>query len=407
MRTISNKPTLALIAFIVFIDMVGIGLMVPVMPGLIAEVSTAKLQDAALIGGALHFAYSFMLFICAPIVGGLSDRFGRRPVLLGALTAMGIDYLLMAWAPTLFWLFLGRIVSGAMGATWAASNSCIADLFPPEERAAKFGLIGAAGAAGFVMGPALGGLLGEYGLRLPFLAAGILALGGALLGYLRFAETLPPEGRRRFTIARANPLGTLIQMSKIPAVMGMIAVLLLFQLANQSTHITWAFYLIEKFQWSPWNIGVATAVYGLLLAAVQGGLTGPAIARFGAIRTATIGALAILPAYALLAFAWSGPMVYAGAAIGALAGLFFPAAQGLMSARVGPDAQGELQGAIASTISIAAIAGPLMMPPVFAAFSDGRGLYFPGAPFGLALMLSIAGLLLFYRLVRQHFSSPG
>lgn len=400
----SQTSALTLVALIVFLDMTGVGIIIPVLPGLISDLSHESLQNAALIGGGLLFAYSAMLFFCAPIVGGLSDRFGRRPVLLITLAAMGIDYLLMAWAPTLLWLLIGRLISGAAGATWAAANSCIADLFTPEERGAKFGLLGGAGAAGFVLGPAIGGLLGEIGLRLPFIAAGILALAGALGGYFLFDEPLPAERRRAFDWKRANPLGTLLQMRRIKLVIGLIAVIFLMTLASQATMTTWAFYLIEKFRWSPLDIGIVTAVYGLLLVAVQGGLTGKFIAKFGQVRTATLGLCAGIPAFAILAFASSGPVLYLGVVIGAFGGLTFPALQSLMSERVDPDSQGELQGAIASTISIAALAGPLVMPPVFAAFTDKSGYYLPGAPFVLSVVLTAIGGMLFISLVRRHLT---
>jgi MFS transporter, DHA1 family, tetracycline resistance protein len=391
-----------LVAVIVFLDMAGVGLITPVLPSLIEQVSGRGLVDSALIGGALLFVYSAMLFVCAPIIGGLSDRFGRRPVLLITLVAMGIDYLLMAWAPTLFWLFLGRAISGVTGATWAAANSCIADIFPPEERAAKFGLIGAAGAAGFVLGPAIGGVLGEIGIRLPFLAAGVLSLIGAVVGWFTFVETLPSERRRAFTLARANPLGTIIQMARLPVVFGILAALFLFQLGSQATVTVWAFVLIERFGWTPLWIGISVAVYGILLALVQGGATGKAIARFGAVNTAMFGAIAAAIAFAVLGLAATPALLYLGIAIGALGGLAFPAMQGLMSERVSHDAQGELQGAVASTMSIAAVLGPLIMPPVFAAFSDDAGLYVPGAPFLLGAALTAIGGAIFARTAQWH-----
>lgn len=400
--TASSHRVILFVTAIVFLDMVGVGLIVPVLPTLISTLSGGTLQNAALVGGALLLAYSIMLFFCAPIIGGLSDRFGRRPVLLVTLAAMGLDYLLMAWAPTLIWLFVGRAISGIMGATWAAANSCIADLFPPEERAAKFGLLGGAGAAGFVLGPAIGGILGEIDIRLPFLAAGGFALAGAVAGWLLLPEPMAPERRRPFTWRRANPLGTLLQMRRTPAVMGIIAVLFLLTLGSQATMTTWAFTLIARFDWSPLAIGLSVAVYGLLLAGVQGALTGAAIQRFGAIRTAAAGCIAAVPAFLILAFAASGPALYLGILIGAFGGLAFPAFQGMMSARVDEDAQGELQGAVASTISIAAIAGPLIMPPIFAVFSDDVGLYLPGAPFVLAAILACAGGLLFWWVARRH-----
>jgi MFS transporter, DHA1 family, tetracycline resistance protein len=398
----NTRTVIGLICAIVFLDMAGVGIIVPVLPGLIGELSGANLQDSSLIGGALLLVYAVMLFFCAPIIGGLSDRFGRRPVLLATLAAMGIDYLMMAWAPTLAWLFAGRMISGITGATWAASNSVIADLFSPEERGARFGMLGGAGAAGFVLGPVLGGLLGEIDLRLPFVAAGVFALVGASIGYFRFPETLAPEKRRAFTLARANPLGTLIQMAKLPVVLGLIGVIFLMTLASQATNTIWAFYLTEKFNWSTLYIGISAAVYGLLLAATQGVLTGKFTERYGAIRTASIGLVACIPPFFLIAFAQSGVMLYSGIIIGALGGLAFPSIQGLMSSRVDPDAQGELQGAVASTISIGAIIGPLIMPPLFATFSDDKGLYLPGAPFILSAILAVMAGLLFWRIVGRY-----
>lgn len=400
--TQATNRSLGVVAAIVFLDMAGMGLIMPVLPDLIGQLTTAKLATSALIGGALLLTYAAMLFLWAPIIGGLSDRFGRRPVLLLTLVAIGADYLLMAWAPSLLWLFVGRAISGIMGATWAAANSVIADLFAPHERGAKFGLLGGAGAAGFVLGPAIGGLLGEVGVRLPFLAAAAVAFGGAAAGWFLLAESLPPEKRRRFDWRRANPLGTLIQMSRIPAVIGIIGTIFLLNLGSQATMTVWAFLLIERFDWSPLAIGLSVAVYGLLLAVVQGALTGKAIARFGAVRTAMLGCLAAVPAYVLIGIAPTGAVLYAGIIIGAFGGLAFPAFQDLMSARVDADSQGELQGAIASTISIAAVAGPLIMPPIFAAFADGQGFYLPGAPFLLAALLSIIGGLLFVHVVRTR-----
>lgn len=402
MQAQSTRAVMPLVAAVVFIDMAGNGLIMPVVPRLIEDVSGRALTEAALIGGALLLVYSLMLFFCAPIIGGLSDRFGRRPVLLVTLVAMGVDYLLMALAPNLFWLFVGRAISGVMGATWAAANSCVADLFPPAERGAKFGLLGGAGAAGIVLGPAIGGLLGELGPRLPFVFAGIVSMVAALLFWFKFPETLPAEKRRAFTLARANPLGTLIQMARLPFVFGVLATLFLFTLASQATTAIWAFLLIERFGWSPLHIGISVAIYGALLAGVQGGLTGVAIARIGPQRTAALGIMAGVCAFAVLAFAATGPALYLGIAVGAYGGLTFPALQGLMSSRVDEDAQGELQGAVASIIAIAAIFGPLIMPPVFATFSDAQGLYLPGAPFLLSSALTAIGGVLFWRTVRRH-----
>ncbi len=398
------KAVLGLVAFVVFLDMVGVGLIIPVLPGLVAQLGHTDNDGAAVIGGTILFGYALMQFLCAPIIGGLSDRFGRRPVLMATLVAMAIDYAMMAWAPTLAWLFAGRLISGAMGATWAAANSCIADLFPPEERGSKFGLLGGAGASGFVLGPAIGGVLGEFGLRLPFIAASLLALGGAVAGLLLFRETLPLEKRRRFTLARANPLGTILQMARIPLVIRLLGVIFLLQLAGQSQMATWAYFLIEQFKWTPLKIGLSVALFGFMLAIVQGVLTGKLIPKLGERRTAMFGVMFGIPSYLLLAYAGSGAMVYAGIVIGAFGGIAFPAMQALMSHKVDPDAQGELQGAVASMISITAIIGPLIMTRLFAHFSDGQGAYFPGAPFLLAVALTLLGIGLYVTVTRREVS---
>jgi len=388
----SPTSTLTLVALIVFIDMVGIGLIVPVLPDLLEEVTGKGLVESAQIGGWLLFAYALMQFLFAPVIGGLSDRFGRRPVLLITLFALGIDYAIMAWAPTLFWLFLGRIVAGIMGASWAAANSCIADLATPEERGKFFGIMGAAGASGFVIGPAIGGLLGEMGVRLPFIASAALALAGAVIGFFYLRETLPPERRRAFSLARANPLGTLVQMGRNPIVLGFIAVIFFMQLAGQAQMSIWSYHTQLVFDWSLKDIGYSVALFGLILAFVQGGLTGAVISKIGPRKTALLGFLLASPTFFLFAFAQSSGFMIVGIIFGSFGGLTFPALQQMMSERVAEDAQGELQGAIASAMSITSIIGPVIMTSVFSTFADDEGVYFPGAPYLLAAMLSFTGI---------------
>lgn len=382
--TTATKSTLLIVAMIVFIDMVGIGLIIPVLPGLLEDVTGQGLDRTAEIGGWLLFAYALMQFIFAPIIGGLSDRFGRRPVLLFTLFMLGVDYIIMALAPTLFWLFLGRILSGIMGASWAAANSCIADVAGPEERGKFFGIMGAAGAGGFVIGPGIGGLLGTIDVRFPFIAAAIMAIGGAALGYFFLKETLPAARRRAFSIGRANPLGTLIQMARNPAVFGFLGVIFFMQLASQSHQTVWAYHTQLVFEWSELEVGLSVALFGIMLVLVQGGLTGKVIERIGPARTVLLGFALSFPANFLFAFAPAGYFMIIGIVIGSLGGLTFPAMQQMMSARVAEDAQGELQGAIASTMSITAIFGPLIMAGVFGAYADDVGLFFPGAPYLVA-----------------------
>lgn len=393
-----SRRVLLFVAAIVFIDVAGIGLIMPVMPSLVMGLTHTPIDRAAEIGGWLLFTYAVMQFVCAPVIGGLSDRFGRRPVLLATLAALGIDYALMAWAPTLAWLFVGRAISGVMGATFAAASSCIADVVPPEDRGRTFGALGGAGAAGFVLGPVIGGLFGRFGDRMPFVAASVLVLAGAVIGWFVLVETLPPERRRAFTLARANPLGSVIQMARMPLVVGCLVAILFMQLASQAQMAVWSYQGVARFGWDSMTIGLTIALFGCMLVAMQGFGTGMAIRRFGAVRTA-IGSLAFgVPSYLLLAFSPSTAGMIAGVVIGSVAGMTFPAMQSLMTQRVDENQQGELQGAIASIVSLTAIVGPPVMTGVFGAFADPKGLYFPGAPFLLA------GGLILIALVILHFT---
>lgn len=403
----ASPATLFIVAMIVFIDMVGIGLIIPVLPGLLEEVTGLGLDETARIGGWLLFAYASMQFVFAPIIGGLSDRFGRRPVLLFTLFMLGIDYAIMAWAPTLFWLFVGRILSGIMGASWAAANSCIADVAGPDDRGKYFGIMGAAGAAGFVIGPGIGGLLGDIDVRLPFIVACVLAIGGSIAGYWLLKETLPKERRRTFSIQRANPFGTLIQISKVPVVVGFLAVIFFSQLGAQSHQTVWAYHTKLVFDWSGTQIGLSVALFGIMLMIVQGGLTGKVIERIGPGRTVMLGFALSLPANLLFAFAPAGYFMIIGIIIGAIGGLTFPAMQQMMSSRIPENAQGELQGAIASTISITSIIGPIIMTGTFALYADEEGLFLPGAPYLLAFLCGVTAMTIaFWNIRRSKGAGP-
>jgi MFS transporter, DHA1 family, tetracycline resistance protein len=401
----TRDPALGLIALIVFIDMAGIGLIIPVMPGLVMSLAAVSTDRAAEIGGWLLFAYAVMQFLFAPVIGGLSDRYGRRPVLLWTLAALGIDYLLMAWAPTLAWLFLGRMISGVMGATWTAANSCVADCIAPDKRGAAFGVLGGAGASGFVLGPMIGGGFGMLGERVPFLAAALLCLTGVAYGWFRLRETLPADKRRTFDLRRANPFGSIVQMAKSPLVLGCLVTIFFMQLAGQSQLSIWGYYGILKFGWTPFTIGWTVALFGGLLAVAQGILSGKSIARFGAVRTAWLSLLFGIPSYLILAFAGSTFDMVLGILVGSLSALTFPAMQSLMTMEVAENAQGELQGAIASMISLTAVIGPPIMAGLFGHFADGVGSYFPGAPFLLAAALLSVGALVLVITLRRHGQS--
>lgn len=402
MENKERNPALGLIAFIVFIDMAGIGLIVPVMPRLVMGLTGEGVDRAAEIGGLLLFSYAVMQFVFSPIIGGLSDRFGRRPILLFTLAALGVDYLLMAWAPTLTWLFVGRMISGIMGATWAAANSCVADTVEPDKRGAVYGLLGGAGASGFVLGPVLGGGFGLLGDRVPFIVAAVLCIGGAVYGYFALRETLPPKNRRAFSIARANPFGTMVQMAKTPLVLGCLITIFFMQFAAQSNFAVWSYYGTLMFDWGPLTIGATVALFGLLLAIIQGLLVGKVIARFGAVRTAVWSLLFAIPSYLIIGFAGSTGMMVLGIIVGSITGLTFPAMQSLMTTRIAEDAQGELQGAIASVVSLTAIIGPPAMTGVFGAYADDAGLYFPGAPYMLAVALMAAAVITLWITLKRH-----
>jgi DHA1 family tetracycline resistance protein-like MFS transporter len=279
-----------------------------------------------------------------------------------------------------------------MGASWAAANSCVADVAPPAERGKYFGILGGAGASGFVIGPAVGGILGSYGDRLPFIAAAAICLMGAALGFFILRETLSPDKRRAFTMSRANPFGTTIQMAKTPIVLAFLGIIFLMNLASQSTFSVWAYYNVLAFGWDELEIGLSVALYGMLLAIVQGALTGKSIARFGAKATCVLGFLFAIPAYTLFAFAPGSWAMIIGIVLGSFAGLTFPAMQQLMTERISDDAQGELQGAIASMVSLTSIIGPIVMTGLFGAYADDTGLFFPGAPFLLSVAILLMGL---------------
>ncbi len=399
---IKPDQTLMLVAFIVFIDMAGIGLILPVMPSLIMGIADVSVDRAAEIGGILLFVYAVMQFLFAPLIGGLSDRYGRKPVLLYTLAALGVDYALMAWAPTLTWLFVGRAISGVMGATWAAANSCIADVVEPEDRGRVFGMMGGAGAAGFVLGPAIGGVLGHFGDRIPFICASILALSAAALGAFILKETLPEQKRRSFSLLRSNPLGSIQQMVKLPLVLGCLLTAFFMQLSAQAQMSIWGYYGALKFGWGPVVIGLTITLFGVLMAVTQGLFVGKAIARFGPVNTANWSLLFGIPSYFVLAYATSTSWMVAGIVIGAASGLTFPAMQALMTAKVSQDAQGELQGAIASTISLTSIIGPPFMTYVFGVFADDRGLYFPGMPFIVSAGLLFVAVIILFSTLSRH-----
>lgn len=406
MKATTTKKAMAFIFVTILIDSIGLGIILPVLPQLIEDLTGEGLSEAARYGGWLLFIYALAQFICSPIIGNLSDRFGRRPVLLLSLTAMGLDYILMGFAPTIIWLFIGRLISGICGASYSTANAYIADVTPPESRAQSFGLMGAAFGLGFIIGPVAGGFLGEFGPRAPFFAAAGLALANALYGYLIIPETLPPERRRAFSWARANTMGAFAHLRGIPAA-AMLAITLFFhQLAHFVLPSIWSFYVMEKFGWSVREIGYSLGVAGLSMAIVQGGLIRSVIPRIGAERAAYIGLVFAAIGYFGYAFSTTGWALYAFMVPAALAGLAFPSINGLISVLVPANAQGELQGALGSISGMTAIIGPVVMTQLFGYFTSAAApVNFPGAAFFAAGLLELAAVLMLVRVIRRSAAS--
>ncbi|TAE37782.1 MAG: MFS transporter [Runella slithyformis] len=395
-----GKQTHALVFIFItlLIDVIGIGIIVPILPQLIQELTGGDLSQASRYGGLLMFAYAFMQFLFSPILGGLSDQYGRRPILLASLFGFGIDYLFLGFAPTIFWLFIGRLIAGITGASFTTAGAYIADVSPPEKRAQNFGLIGMAFGVGFIIGPVLGGLLGHYGPRVPFFVSAGLTLVNWLYGYFVLPESLKLENRRPFDWKRANPLGSLRQLQKYPAVMGLVASLFFIYVAGHATQGIWSYYVMEKFGWNQDLVGYSLGFVGLMVAIVQGGLTRVLIPKLGQQRAVFVGLSFYALGFVLFAFASQGWMMYAFMIPYSLGGLAGPSLQAIISGYVPPNEQGELQGALTSLVSITSIVGPLFMTNLFAYFtSDAAPFQFPGAAFIAGAVFTLVSLALSIR----------
>ena len=385
-------PRLALtfILITVALDAIGIGLIFPVMPDLIESVTGLGLGEAALWSGALATSFAVMQFLFGPIVGGLSDRFGRRPVLLVSLAVMALDYLVMALAGSIWLLLAARLVAGITAATFSTATAFIADITPPEDRARRFGLIGACFGLGFVLGPLIGGLLATLDERAPFYAAAAMAAGNLILGYLVLPETVTDRIRRPFTLARANPLGALRSVSRLPGLRRLLAVFLILTVAMNVYPAIWAFYGKASFGWDTAMVGVSLAVYGISFALGQALLVGPLIRWLREPRAALFGMCVNVTTLAALGLLTSAPLVLALIPFTALGGVTTPALQSIMSRATPENAQGELQGVLSSLTAIASILSPLMMTFVFSAFTaPGAPFHLPGASFLLASALMV------------------
>lgn len=400
---LNNQRALTFITINVILDVIGIGIILPVLPDLIRELQPGSYADAAVLGGWLAFAYAFMQFIFAPILGNLSDAYGRRPVLIIGLLALGVDYIIMALAPTMFLLFVGRVLAGAAGASFTTASAYIADVSPPEKRAANFGLIGAAFGVGFVIGPAIGGLLGEYGTRVPFWAAAGFAFANAAFGYFVLPESLPKSKRRPFNLMRSNPFGALKQLAGRPVVIMLVTAILVFELAQQVYPAIWPYWGSETFGWGPREVGLTLAAFGICIFIAEGLVLRwllTKISEHAVIVSSTLLALAVLTTIGLNNREW---LIWFLLMPSAFSGFANSAIQGLASNRVGDDQQGELAGAVTSGIAIVSFTAPVLMTSTFAAFSDRSNdlPYLPGAAFLLAAIICVI-MFVPYSLARKR-----
>ena len=395
----NSKLPIFVIFTTVVLDSMGIGIIIPVMPALFAEVTgSEKISDIAIWGGLLASTFAFMQFIFGPILGALSDRYGRKPILLLALFVMAAYYLLMGFAQTLWLLFLGRLIGGITAATHATANAYMADISSPEEKAARFGMLGAGFGLGFVLGPLIGGLLGEWGPRAPFFAAAMLAAANGVLCYFVLKESLETKNRREFMWYRANPIGAILDLRKFEGIYSLLLVFLLFTIGTSIYAAIWPFFTVERFSWSPGMIGISLTIYGVCFAIVQGVLVRPAIKIWGEKKTIIIGFCFEFSAMVSFAFLTDGKILIILIPLASLGVLAQPAIQAILSKSVGDDRQGAIQGVASSLNAIAMVITPITMTWILAVFSDKTTkYYFPGMPFLFSALMVLLCLFIISR----------
>ena len=402
----AHTPSRHAVTFIfitVFLDMVGFGLIMPVLPRLIEDVSGTDLAGASLLAGWLFFAYGGMQFLCGPLLGNLSDAYGRRPILLLSVFGLGVDYLLTAFAPNMFWLFVGRTLAGLCGASYTTANAYLADITEPENRAKVFGYMGAAFGLGFIIGPAIGGILGEYGPRVPFFAAAGISILNFAYGYFVLPETLPRESRRPFSLARSNPIGVFKVFATYRQALPLCIVMAMYFFATSVYPAIWAFWGIARFNWSEMTIGWTLSVFGLITAVVQGGLTGPAVKWLGERNTTILALATSVIAAAGYGVATGMSMVLILFLVHAPEGFAQPALTALMSKDAPPDAQGELQGGIASAQNLALLVGTVMFAQIFGYFlQDGSPIQSPNVAYFISAALGLVALSVFIHVTRRR-----
>jgi len=390
-----RKAAVGFIFITLLIDVMGWGLIIPVMPELIAQLKNIPVNEASPYGAWLLSAYAVTQFVFAPVIGNLSDKYGRRPVLLSSLLGFGIDYLFLALTPSYGWLFVGRIIAGITGASFTTGTAYIADVSTEENRAKNFGLIGAAFGLGFIIGPALGGLLAVWGIRAPFYAAAGLCLLNTLYGYFVLPESLSKENRRKFHWKRANPIGSLKLLQRYPAIGGLAVAFFLIYLAAQAVQGNWSFFTIYRFNWSEGMVGISLAVVGVLVGGVQAGLTRIVNPKLGDEKSIYLGLLLYTLGLVLFAFATEGWMMFVFLVPYCLGGIAGPSMQSILAGHVPPNEQGELQGTLTSLMSLTAIIGPPIMNNLFKYFTtENAPVHFPGAFFLLAALLMLMSIII-------------
>lgn len=404
MKKNQKSAAIGFIFITLLIDITGWGIVIPVVPKLIQElVHTSDLSVASQYGGWLSFVYAAMQFVFASVLGGLSDKYGRRPIILFSLLGFSINFLIQAIAPTIFWLFVGRIFSGITGASITTASAYIADVSNDEDRAKNFGMIGAAFGLGFIIGPVIGGFLGQYGARVPFYAASVLCLINFLYGWFILPESLDKDHRRPFNWKRANPVGSLLQLKKHPEILGLILTLVFVYVASHAVQSNWTFFTMYKFGWSEKLVGISLGVSGFMAALVQGYLIRLIQPRLGNERSIIYGLSLYAVGMLLFAFASESWMMFAFLIPYGFGGIAGPALQSVISSQVPKNEQGELQGALASLISFTAIIGPPLMTNIFYYFThDSAPFKFPGAPFFLGfLLMTVSAVLVYFLFPRK------
>jgi DHA1 family tetracycline resistance protein-like MFS transporter len=403
MKKSKKQAAVGFIFITVLLDVIGWGIIIPVVPNLIKELINGDISEAAKYGGWLTFAYAITQFIFAPVIGNLSDKYGRRPVLLISLFGFSLDFLLLAYAPTIIWLFIGRILSGITGASFTTASAYIADVSTNENRAKNFGLMGAAFGLGFIIGPVLGGLLGQFGTRVPFIAAAILCMLNFLYGYFILPESLDKDKRRPFELKRANPIGAFLHLKKYPNLIGLVLAIFILYVGSHAVQSNWNYFTMYQFNWDEKMVGISLGIIGLLVGIVQGGLIRWINPKIGNVKSIYFGLALYTIGMFLFAFATESWMMFVFLIPYCLGGIAGPALQAVVSEQVDPSEQGEIQGTLTSLMSASSIVGPPMMASVFYYFThDEAPFLFPGAPFVLGGFLMLISTVLAFRTLKKN-----